>query len=451
MPTQPVAPVPLATPVAIPTVAVPTAVPTAVPNAAPDPALNFTSQPELTIAPTPLLGKHRHGNWAARWRLPIVLALSLLLAGGLLFFIVKHAGRPAKEVPPAGDARKFEDLNFSLRPPEKRWKADVDLPTGLKARLAYSRADPADHLAIEVIDFKEREPRRGVWLDEALERLRGYFGEDVAWQPKAPATLEKFEPCYKLAGQPALVLEFEGNHDSVLHIGECAMMHYRGRVYLFFTFAPSASDEQRKALQEEWAGLRERFGVLNQREGWKPQAPPSEPFQGDGYTLAFAKEVWKKADLGDFDKQSVLALEGHDPKEDRDGEASRAGKAAYLRVAVLAAKADVKPADAARQHVIARQMDLLGLSKPEELELVAVQGRKGEKLEGPADIGAFKNGYLSKNRMRVPAGTLDRFVVVAAVPLKERLLVVYSECDWKRRDYWEQEINALLDTFKRAK
>lgn len=445
-PQRPAAPVAPPVAVAMPvTPAVPLAAPVAAnPGAAaPNSALVFTSTPDLTIAPTPLLGKRRAGS---PWRLLVVLAVSAVLAGGLLTALFLAVGKPGSAAP-ADDSKKFENFNFSLRLPEAPWQSDESLRDAIRARMAFSRKDPVNHLAIEVIDYKMRAPRQGVLLDEALERLRNYFGADVPWQPRAPATLEKFEPQDKLAGQPARVLEFEGNRDNVAQVGECYLTQYRGRAYLLFTFAPQGQE----AAREEWAALRGRFGLLNERPGWTPQPPPSAPFQGDGYALAFVAEVWKKMDLGEADKNVVLALEGHDPKEDREGEVSHAGKAALLRVAVLEPSlppGDVKAAAAAaRKNLIDQQLAVL--TKTDNLELVPVQGRKGEKLEGPANVGAV-SGYVSKNRMRVPDGSLDRFVVVAAVPLAERLVVVYAECDWKRRDYWEQEFNALLDTFKKA-
>src|SRR5205814_895589 len=82
------------------------------------------------------------------------------------------------------------------------------------------RADPPNFLAIEVKDYGKSFPGKAVLLDEVLERLRGYFS-DVAWQPKAPATLDQFDKNEKLGGEPALALEFEASLNTVPYEGEC--------------------------------------------------------------------------------------------------------------------------------------------------------------------------------------------------------------------------------------
>ena len=75
---------------------------------------------------------------------------------------------------------------------------------------------------------------------------------------------------------------------------------------------------------------------------------------------------------------------------------------------------------------------------------------KGGKADKTADIGAFK-GHLSENRTTITGGTLNRFLVTAVIPLDDKVVAVYADCDWKRRDYWQQEFNALLASFRKAK
>ena len=450
---------PLAVPVAVaPPVAPVAPVATPVPAApARDPALVFNSEPDLTVPPTHLLGERRRPS---KWRLPLVLGFSLLGAGGLIGLIVLavsnlHSSRGG----PTGPSYTYPKENFSFQAPTSPWKSDPDLRAQLGCFLAFSRSDPPNKMAIAVIDYKDRPPRTAVLLDESLDRLTDYFGADKrkeerekpAWQPKAPATLEKFEPHEKLAGQPALVIEFEGSKDSVLYAGECWIVQHQGRAYLFFTLAPKGDNDVPAEAREQWAALHKGFGLLDERKGWKPQPRPSESYPGDGYTLSFAKEVWKSLDKEADDKKAVLLLEGHDPKEEREGEASKAGKAAHLRVVELEKQADIKAAAAAaRKQLIDRQVAIGVVQKPEDVQLMPAAGGKGDRASKPADIGTFK-GHLSKSRMSVTGGTLDRFVVIAAVQLADKVVAVYGDCDWKRREYWEQEFNALLASFRQGK
>jgi hypothetical protein len=429
----------------------PLATPVSAPPAAParDPALVFDSQPDLTVPPAHLLGRRRP---ASRWRLPLVIGFSLLGAGGLVVVVILIVNNlRSSKSEPTGPSSEYKKENFSFQAPASPWKPDGELRKQMKCFLAYSRSDSPNKMVIDVIDYKERPPRTAVLLDETLDRLTGYFGgEKPAWQPKAPATLEKFEPHEKLAGQAAHVIEFEGSRDSVLHAGECWIMQYRGRAYLFFTLAPKGDNDVPKEVRDQWTALHKGFGLLDDRKGWQPQPRPSETYDGDGYALSFAKEVWTSI-AKEGDKKAVLLLEGHDPKEEKEGEASRAGKAAHLRVVVLDKQSDLKATvEAARTHLIARQVDAGVALKPEDVQLISAAGGKGDKANKEADIGAFK-GHLSKNRMTITGGTLDRFLVIAAVPLGDKVVAVYGNCDWKRRDYWEQEFNALLATFRKAK
>jgi hypothetical protein len=47
----------------------------------------------------------------------------------------------------------------------------------------------------------------------------------------------------------------------------------------------------------------------------------------------------------------------------------------------------------------------------------------------------------------------ERFVVLGVVPRPEkgRLLVVWCECDWAMRDYWEPEFVILLNSLRPLK
>jgi hypothetical protein len=463
MPARPVPPVPpaaqpvarVAPPVAVPVP--PPRMPVALPvpgtaysgPPAPDPALDFSSESNLTVSPPSLLTRRPRNPW----RLPLVLLIALVLTGGGVAGLVVLLNHLQSGSQSEGGGNAFDEHNFSLRIPESPWKRDEGLEVDLKCLLAFSARDsePARFMAIAIKDYEKRFPGKGVLLDEALYRLRGFFVDGgqsaLQWQPKAPATLDDLTPKGTLGKEPALVLEFEATRDSVPYIGEVHITEYRGRVYWFFAFS-TGGFQDREARQEEWSQLRSRLAFLKQRQGWTPQERPHEPFKGTGYRLAYATGVWKRKEEPDrYDPKAELVLEGHDPKEDREGGLSRAGKAALLQVVLLPAVADLKAAgEAARKHFVERQVELLGPGA--EAPTFTVTERQGAKQEkASADIGKAK-GYLSRNELKVPNGSLDRFVVVAAVPRDNQLVAIYGECEWERRDYWEQEILMLLEKFK---
>src|SRR5262249_46638455 len=154
----------------------------------------------------------------------------------------------------------------------------------------------------------------------------------------------------KLAGQPALGIEFEGSHDNVDYAGECFIVEYRGWVYWFYTFAPQSMPQARK----EWPELRAGFALLDERAGWREKERDHQPYRGNGYRLAYATEVWKqdqKAEL--WDEKADFGLEGRDPKEEPEGDASKAGKIARVQVVLLPGQKDQPAAIAAvRDHLL---------------------------------------------------------------------------------------------------
>src|SRR6185437_13454868 len=106
----------------------------------------------------------------------------------------------------------------------------------------------------------------------------------------------------------------------------------------FFTWGPLAEKEQVAAEAED---VRQRFRLLNNREGWR-ERPPETVSTGASsacpvrYRLAYVKEMWRpEKDPKPFDPSADLVLIGHDPTQK-----AHAGKAATLRVLLLPKQPD---------------------------------------------------------------------------------------------------------------
>src|SRR5262249_31024511 len=161
---------------------------------------------------------------------------------------------------------------------------------------------------------------------------------------------------------------------------------------------------------------------------------------------------WKqdqKAEL--WDDKADFGLEGRDPKEEPEGEASRAGKIARVQVVLLHGQKDQAAAIAAvRDHLIARYAKDYVIDKKNVQLTVDVDKKTGAKKEGEVNSGKRK-GHVSKNRLQPKGGTAERFVLLATIPQGDQVVAVYADCNWKRRDFWEQEFNALLEKFESLK
>jgi hypothetical protein len=372
----------------------------------------------------------------------VVLLLALAGTGGMLYGIYHIVSQfKGGSGPASGDLREF---NCNLDPPAG-WHFDRGLAEELHVLYALRRSDPAGHFALEVVDFKDRFPSKGALLELFKDRIGSYFAE-FAWQPKAPATVDKLDKLGTLAKQPAYVLEFEGTHDEVAFEGECHVIEHRGFVYWFIVFARPTSGEEKETLQKEWEKLRGAFTLLDRREGWQPRPRKTQPFAGKGYEIAYPTDVWKKPEVDNPNAASELMLHGTDPRQERDGEESKAGRTVTLHVVKLGKPPDKDPGKLLREHFIGQQAELLG-AKREDLKLTPETDRKGKPREGEADVGKAR-GFLSKSRLSLTGGSVDRFVVLASVPHGEGSIGIYCDSPYKYRAFWEQEVNALLESFK---
>ena len=193
------------------------------------------------------------------------------------------------------------------------------------ATVAYRRSNPSSSLALVFHDYHTRLPRDPELIDDALNKLRGAMS-DIEYEVKPK------DENSTLGGQPAVRLEFQGgDHDVPVH-GECVAMAYRGVAYWFYTWAPV---DDAPGLADEWAGLRGKFAVSNQREGWTEKPPETAVVQGDKlpYKLEYIKSVWEKQE--EPQKYSPFAdavLLGYDPK---DKDARVGANAATVQILAL--------------------------------------------------------------------------------------------------------------------
>jgi hypothetical protein len=157
--------------------------------------------------------------------------------------------------------------------------------------------------------------------------------------------------------------------------------------------------------------------------------------------------VWHKPDAENTDTASDLMLLGLDPRAEKEGEDSKAGKSANLNVVLLGKADETDPGKLLRGHYLARQVEA-EIGKLDQLELKPLEGRDGKPLVSEREFGKVK-GFVSKNQLTVTGGTTaDRFVLLVAVPRGESTIGIILDSRLKLRDFWEQEFAAVLEGFK---
>ncbi len=410
---------------------VPMVAPPAAPTPMPIPDLAF----EEPSGPTVSLRRGRARRPPRRWGPILVVALIVGLMGVGFYFLIdyrlKHGGRGI-----VGLGQDFDQYNFTLVAPDKPWVQDVDLQNQLKVKLAWKRSKPANFMALHYQDYEKRLPGKAESLDSVLIKLRDYF-QGFIWQPREPSTPENLVANGTLAGQKAVVIEFQGERDQVAYEGECYILEWRGYVYWLLTWTPAGQKDQ---VADEWASLREGFTLMNHREGWQPLPRKTTPIKGKNYALAYPSEVWKPLKVDGYDAAARVVLIGTDPQEARK---FHAGQAALIQVLELAKSDDLKEAvKAAREHLVAQlKLEGLGDVTPQILS------DKGGEVNRLADIGKVR-GHLIKMRVKVSEGTFDRFMVLAITNLDDAVVVVRCECAYKRRDFWEAEFAEVIQSFR---
>ncbi len=412
----------------------------------PPSGLVFNSQPDMVLRPP-----------SRRRALPgwlIALFLVVGVFGGMAVLVLgaivasNNWGGGKHETPGISNDEKkafAQQGNFHFEPPAGPWERDAKARLGAGTAVAYHRSRPDGFMALIFRDYQTRQPRDAELIDEGLTRLRDHMKDvEYAIKPKDDQA--------KLGGQQGVRFEFqcEDKDDHVQMHGECLATTARGVGYWLYTWAPvdDADDEA-----DQWADLRGKFALADQRAGWTEKPPNllsvtgnKLPYRLDyaGYDREKKKEgLWEKQDADGYDPHADLVLLGYDPRDDGPRTAARA---ATVQVLALDKAADLPAA------VKEAKDALLEIEKHPTNDggyLYAGAALNSESLKNLANadndaaIGGFK-GHLLKLEAQQSADH-SNYVVLAVVRLDSGdVLAVVCECGWDVRDFWDQEFTTLL-------
>jgi hypothetical protein len=409
-------------------------------------ALSFQSEPDVLLAP-----RHQRKTRSRRRIGKLIVFVLIMLfcvgaMGGGSYFLWRFF-RPEDE-----PARRARSGNFSFKKPPG-WQIDAEVESRMQAKLALSRAIPRSHLALFYRDYENRSPSESELLDEALKKLRGYFRPLDYEDPFASAT--KKDNKSKLAGEPAIVVEFQGtDNDNVEMRGQCYMLTRRGYAYWFFTWGPA---DDRERLEEGWDEARSHFRLLNGREGWKEKPREMVNVVGSSfpYQIDFAKDVWEKYPTTDYIDRADLYLRGFEPMIDVDSkkkvDRKYADQRADVAVLVLPRAADLKAAyQAAVAHLIKHKRERESYEKT-TIELAKDARTDKPLLDRDQEVGAFR-GHLSKVRIVLDKDTVYYGLIGVARGSETGgdagTLVVFCECLWDRKDFWDREFQLLIERIR---
>jgi hypothetical protein len=335
--------------------------------------------------------------------------------------------------------------NFEIRRPGRSWRYDKDTQVKMKVNLAYRQRRPRNHFSIFFRDYRTRSPSNAELVDQALKKLRGFFAQVDYEDPFA----KKGEPA-TLGDRPAFVLEFVATDaQEVEFSGQCYMMTEQGYGYWFFTWCPS---EDREAVLDKWESVRQGFTLLDERTGWTPRPRETEVFTGTvvPFQLNYAKDLWRReVNAPESDGAVDLELRGFEPTVDEESGRKKvvehASRAATVQVMVLPRVDKLDSAEqAVCEHILKRETPAHPQVKFEPIN----DKKTGQPFRSPR-VGAF-TGRLSKFELKLGPEN-SRYVVLGVVHRPGEVLAVYCDCPWDRRDFWEQEFKALLETVRQRR
>jgi hypothetical protein len=423
--------VPEAPPQALPLDTIPVAPPVAAAAESSGPTLD--TAPAL-IAPPSGRRPRRRGSFGKVVVLLLLggIGIGLAVWGGMWLRYLEHHGSSEQVVANAGGR-----YNFTFRLPGPPWKTDDRLGRLFHVNFALSCETPSNHLGLFLRDYESRMPSEAEQVEQAVAKLRAFLEKgSLEWERKPK------NDGARLGGQVAIVVDFAGiDPDKVPVAGECYAAAFRGYAYWFFTWGP---EDNRAALAGEWESLRLGFRLLNGREGWKEKPRETDILIGKkaDYRLTFPTDLWKRKNAEAFDPAADAVLEAYDRENDPTAK-RHAGNAAHFLVLVLPHAADLKAAVAAARAHLDRHLKDQGYEKP----LITEVKEKGNRVaDGDTDLGTIP-GHLSKLQATVEdSASYNRFLILGVAARPEGVLVLLGDCDWNRRDYWEQEFLPLLNT-----
>jgi hypothetical protein len=435
-----------------PAAAPPLATPLAVP-APPRPA-GTGSLPDLAAfagdaVVSPALLRRPVQTEGRRWQgYAVIAAIALVLAGlplGGILLLREGATRSGGEDPAALviTGRVFTSSGndvqaFRLIVPRGAWEGNEQLKRSLKAVVALDRKEAvaskmAAWLAVAAQDYGTQQPRDGELLKRAIERLEGFFGENLELG-------ERPEP-RELASRPALVLRFRGSVNNVEWTGECHMLSRHGFGYwLFIGGAPGAEVAQAIAAELR-ADKAMRFVLDDERKGWSPRPPKMETFAAAKapFTLRGREGVWAQLEnLKHVDASAEMYLLGKSAADRKDNL-----KSATVQVLTLpAAGGDKEALKAARERLEAATKE-----EGKGYQLEPVDQKKGEvAADGYVQKIGDKLGRVAELRL-VRGEEKLKYILLGVVNTPQRVYVFQCEAHWPHHQAWRGDFLDLLGTF----
>jgi len=335
----------------------------------------------------------------------------------------------------AGDTLEFPQLNCKFVKPGSPWEPGPgNIKAGMKACLVMQRPEPqASWLALVAQDFKDHTPSAAELKDEAVRLLGNYFNKD---------NLEMSAGDARLAGLKAQLLVFRGDIEDNPMSGECAMVASHGVAYWFVTWAPAGAAD---TVQAEFAKLRDRLGLMNERKHWREPPKLENSFHGQAldYRLRDSGRIWREwTPASDFDPAADMALVSCDLSE--AGGKPEKNSSFAASILFLQSKGGQQPDLFAALKAAQSLLETQQKADYPETRIETV-----EQKEPTGKVQALGGLPCLVRDLHVMNGEKrHRYVMLGVVDLSGKKLMFECECAWDMRGDWRPRFVRLLETFQ---
>lgn len=354
----------------------------------------------------------------------------LLLSLAVGAFLVQMTGgfRGGPTGPPV---LKSSDRNYAFEKLDKPWNLNEDLKIKLNIDgFVYQRDAPLCWLAVDTRDFKDHNPTAKELDLEARKKLIEYF-RGVETNPPVGAALQNGQP---IAAQTTFRFVFLGELDGEHVSGECHFFSFQGIGYWVYDWAPA---DKAKNYAEEFAQLRSRFALLGEREAWKQLQQSFHAYEGkSGYQIVDRTGRWqpvKNEEPTDSDPNAEIVLWAADPNEP-----NLIARRSRLIVMVIPA--------AGKDAIATAKAYILAKHKADSYDMAKIEDAYEEGENPKNSIGEIP-GHLLRWRIE-DTPSLVQFTMVGIVPKKDKLILMYAQCDNERRVTWEAQYQQLMESFR---
>ena len=319
------------------------------------------------------------------------------------------------------------DSDYFTFKPLNSYTKDQKLAQTLQTKFAYTGKEK-DLWLLYYKDFKTRNPTGTEMHQEMISRLKLFLSKSLEWEENADGV--------EIGKVPFRKFVVEGTkEDSSAWVGDCYSANVNGVFFLILCLAPIDSKD---LVQESWMKFNQGLAIKsNAKVDWKPTPRKSRLVTVEKLKMSFAapESIWLPQDIKDYDTNPESVFIGKNASDLGDF----LNQKAKLQVfALLNPIKDEKAWDMVEDKLF---------------ELIKEEKTVDTKIEKYIDT---KNKFPELNNKNITEKVenliikiddqIQKLIFWGRYSNKNGSLLFVCEIPFKTKDYWLEELNAILQS-----